>query len=468
MASTQVLNHSMMHSPIPNAESTPAPALDQILATLGSAPLITYAPPNIYPMSAPAFRKSPCADRVRPSTDSPLGLYVHLPFCSYACSFCFYAKRVGDSLEQMQRYVQALKREIEWIEPGTKLTQLYVGGGTPTVLPPELLDEVLETVFARMQGGGVHTVECSPESVTDEHLLVLRRHGVGRVSMGIQTGDNEVLERIRRGHAAEQALASLERLVASGLIVNIDLIYGLPNQTESAFREDFRAVAARGVTSITAYNLRINERTPVARLLKDEERLDLARLMQWRSFVKKTAEEIGFFQTRWHTFQRKTGDLPRAANRFEDRTGQGHQFGIGMSARSRLNLVIYRNHINLSTYIERVESGQSPVEEIFPLEEPDQKIRFIALSLGDGRALDPAAYEQEFRTSFESEYGSRVRSLCAAGLVEEQDGKLALTETGKLIHDRVMLAFYPSHVIDWLREREQVVLNKTRPLRFQT
>lgn len=317
-----------------------------------------------------------------------------------------------------------------------------------------------------MRGGGVHTVECSPESVTDEHLQVLRRHGIGRVSMGIQTGDDEVLNRIRRGHAAEQALASLERLVASGLIVNIDLIYGLPNQTESAFREDFQAVAERGVGSITAYNLRINERTPVAKLLRDDERLDLVRLMRWRGFVKKTAEEIGFVQTRWHTFRRKAAEPSLAVASFEDRTGQGNQFGIGMSARSRLSSVIYRNHINLSTYLERVENGQSPVEEIFPLEEPDRKIRFIALSLGDGKALDRAAYEQEFNTSFESEYGQRVQSLLAAELVNDQDGKLTLTETGKLIHDRVMLAFYPDHVIRWLRERERLLMKNERPLRF--
>src|SRR5262249_39308101 len=152
-----------------------------------------------------------------------LGVYVHIPFCNYSCTFCFYARRIGDGQEEMQRYVRALLRELEGIEPGTSLTQLYMGGGTPTALPADLLDQVLQAVFGRMDRGseGIHTVECSPESVTADHLDVISKHGVGRLSMGIQTLSEVVLDHVNRRHGCTEALEACTRLVSSGRIVNV-------------------------------------------------------------------------------------------------------------------------------------------------------------------------------------------------------------------------------------------------------
>lgn len=441
-----------------------AATFDRIAAALGPAGRLTYAPPHIYPMSAPAFEKTSSLDRPRPA-GGPLGLYVHIPFCNYACSFCFYATRVVHDDAPKARYVRALAKELEWVEPGTVLAQLYVGGGTPTVLPPALLDELLTAVFTRftVHGDHVHTIECSPESVTAEHLDVYRKHGIGRVSMGIQSLGDQVLDTVHRRHDGPYALAACDLLVRSERVVNIDLIYGLPGQTEESFADDFRRVIERGVHSVTAYHLRVNEKTPVARTLAEEERLDLARLVRWRAFVKHTAERHGFRQTRWHTFKRAAGDDPvgRLAARFEDLTGQGNQFGVGMSARSRLGTTVYRNHPDMHTYLDRVESGRSPVEEVFPLTEEGRKTRFVALTLGDGKSLDRAEYEWTFGVAFDDEFGEPLRRMCDAGLVEDT-GVVTLSETGKLVHDLVTLAFYPRHVKEWLRDRERAAVASGR------
>src|SRR5262245_28903655 len=118
------------------------PDLERIGAALGTTPRVLYEDVHVYPLSAPDFAANPRA--VRPQTDARgLKLYVHVPFCNYACTFCFYAKRVGVPRPQMERYTKALVRELEWVPPGTGLEQLYVGGGTPTALHADLLDEVL-------------------------------------------------------------------------------------------------------------------------------------------------------------------------------------------------------------------------------------------------------------------------------------------------------------------------------------
>ena len=240
----------------------------EILTAVGPIPGVAYAASHVYPISAPAFLKTPRAERERPAAKF-LRLYVHVPFCNYACSFCFYAIVVRADRARMQRYLGAVERELEWVEPGTPISQLFVGGGTPTALPPDLLDRLLTAVFRRARpfGQGIHTVETSPETLTADHLAVLSAHGIGRVSMGIQSLEDELLAGVHRRHTTAQALAACRTLAASGLLANVDLIYGLPGQTEESFRRGLERVVETGVQSLTLYNLRVNEATPVARVL---------------------------------------------------------------------------------------------------------------------------------------------------------------------------------------------------------
>src|SRR5687768_15792880 len=119
----------------------PAAALEAAERALRSVPRAAFSVPHDYPNSAPAYTVAPMAERERPRAGH-LEVYVHLPFCRYHCTFCYFAVRVGANEDMMRRYVRAVVRELDWIEPGTPLSQLYVGGGTPTAVPPDLLDEV--------------------------------------------------------------------------------------------------------------------------------------------------------------------------------------------------------------------------------------------------------------------------------------------------------------------------------------
>ncbi len=430
--------------------------LDRIARALDGVPRAAYSVPHVYPSAAPAFVPAPMAERP-PLRAAKLRLYAHVPYCRYHCTFCYFAVRVGASADAMARYVRALAAELEWVAPGTPLTQLFVGGGTPTALPPELLDEMLERIFARARpdGSGVHTVETSPETISPAHIDVLKRRGIGRVSMGIQSLDAEVLGSVHRRQTREQALAACELLVSSGLVVNVDLIYGLPQQTEAGFLDDLRAVAACGVPAVTLYSLRVTERTGVAKQLEHDEPFDLASLLRWRAFVKRSAEVLGYTQTRWHTFKR----LDTIASTHErlpcfDDDMAGYQLGIGMSARSHLGFTVYRNHEQLEPYLARVEAGQSPVEHVFDLDEEDRMTQLIARTLGDGRALVRDDYARTFGRPIERDFGSLLDRLQGAGLLETTGPALALTPTGELLYDVVTLAFYPRRARDWLMARE--------------
>ncbi len=430
-------------------------SLKRIARALESTPTAAYTAPHDYPHGAPIFRPSPKMERERVDTDV-MRLYLHIPFCNYACSFCCYAKRVGVERDRMVRYVEAVKKELEWVRPGTRVNQFFMGGGTPTVLPADLLDDLLATIEQRMpyDNSGVHTVETSPESMTPEHLEVLQRRGVGRISMGIQTLQDEVLDAVKRGHDEDLALHTCRAVIDAGMIMNIDLMYGLPRQSHEDFARDFERVASAGVHAVTAYNLRLNEMTSIQNALQPQERFDLPRLMDWRFAVKETAAGFGYTQTRWHTFKK----LDSIAARHERLPVSGddmvaYQLGVGMSARSSLGHTLYRNHTKLNTYMERVEAGVSPVEEYIPLGGEDLRTQFIARNLGDGKGLDTREYARVFGSEFQADFGQTLDRLGEAELLQYEGDILSMTETGKLIYDLVMLSFYPAHAKHWLRQR---------------
>jgi oxygen-independent coproporphyrinogen III oxidase len=433
-----------------------AATVGRVTHALATVPKAAYSVPHVYPSAAPAWTPAPFAERPT-SMPAQLRLYVHVPFCRYHCTFCYFAVRAGADAATRRTYVDALVRELEWIVPGTPLSQLFVGGGTPTALEPELLDAVLATIADRTTAlaDPVHTVETSPETITAAHLDVLRARGVRRISMGIQSLDEEVLDAVHRRHGAEEALAACSLIVDAGFILNVDLIYGLPGQTEAMLLRDLHAIARRGVPAVTLYSLRSNERTAVSRALAADDRFDLAGLMRWRAFIEASTAELGYTQTRWHTFKR-LDSIARAHHRlpcFDDEM-VGYQLGVGASARSHLGHTVYRNHERIETYVDRITQGRSPVEQVFPLDEADRATQLIARTLGDGGVLARAVYERAFGRPIDADHGALIVGLRDAGLLDDDGERLALSTLGRLVYDVVMLAFYPPKARRWLAARE--------------
>lgn len=446
-----------MH-PITAADTTAPLDFQRLRDALPPPAHVLYAPPHVFPMSVPDFATEPESERPAIPPDEPLGLYLHIPFCRYACNFCFYVKTVSASRDEMERTVRTLERELAAVPTGTKLNQLFVGGGTPTALPPDLLDAALDAALARMdrRKESIHTVECSPETVTPDHVEVLLKHGVRRISMGIQSTEDAVLAKVHRRHSGDEALEACRMLAASHLMLNVDLIYGLPGQTEKGFRDDLEAVVRAGADCVNIYNLRVNESTPVMDLLEEDERLELENLVRWRALVRCATEELGFVQTTWQRFLRRGLE-------FDLDLTSANLFGAGVSARSFLDGAVYRNHTSLRTYNERVEAGRSPVETVFRLDPESRRTYFVTRSLGAGKPLDLAAYEAAHGSAFEADHGEVQARLERCGLLENDGAQVRITEAGGLVWDLVTLAFYPPRLRAWLRQRHALAVARRRP-----
>jgi oxygen-independent coproporphyrinogen-3 oxidase len=124
--------------------------------------------------------------------------------------------------------------------------------------------------------------------------------------------------------------------------------------------------------------------------------------------------------------------------------------GVGIAARSQLGSTMYRNHERSTVYMERLEQSLSPVETLFHLDDEDRKTQYIAFTLTDGRPLERAAYAAVFGRSIDADFGERIDRLERGGLIDDDGERIALTETGMLVYDRVLLCFYPKRAIEWL------------------
>lgn len=431
--------------------------LARIERAVGVPPDTQYECIHVYPLSVPDFRQS-AGERPYVAGRDPVKLYIHVPFCNYACHFCFYVKRTHATSDMHRDYCEAIRLELQAAAAhGVPVSQLYVGGGTPTALPAEILERLLTDVLEYLPAlnGASLCVETSPESLTPQHCVSFNRLGINRVSVGIDTLNDQLLSRINRRHTADQAISACSRLLDSGVRVNADLIYGFAGQTHASFEADMGRVAALGVHSLTLYNLRVNELAPLGRS-RTPRSIDLLTLIEWRALAARSASKLGYEQTRCHTFERKRSNAVAYVRApCVDGYGPGRQIGLGPSAVSHLGLSIYRNEMNIDAYFRRASQGENVVTERRDLDRHDRSTLFVARTLGDRGVLPKQAYRDSFGSDFRSEYGARLDELAEAGLIHEDASSVELSSTGRLVHDLITLTFYPEGARRWLSEHQQ-------------
>jgi len=208
-----------------------------------------------------------------------LGVYLHVPFCHHRCGYCDFATEAVGGLADddrdalMRRYVGALERDLaaqaaHVAAEGRAVTSVFVGGGTPTLLPPGALARLVARVGEELDlAPDVEvTVECNPETASEELFGSLAAVGVDRVSMGAQSFDPVVLEVLERQHRPERTVSAVALVRAAGIPrVSLDLIYGTPGESAASWRDSLEAVVATGVEHVSAYALSVHANTPLGR-----------------------------------------------------------------------------------------------------------------------------------------------------------------------------------------------------------
>ncbi len=371
---------------------------------------------------------------------TPLGLYVHVPFCRSKCQYCdFYSLACKDD-KLMDGYLDAVCAHIKEagaLAPNHKVDTIYFGGGTPSFFGAEGMAIILTTIRRNfdVDNNAEITFEANPDSINDKLLHRLRAEGFNRVSLGIQTDDDEILKKLGRPHTYAQAVTAYQRIRKAGFRnVSVDLMYGLPGQTLRSWQETLDNVLRLLPEHISCYGLKVEEGTPLyeykdaANLPGDDLQADmyLAAVELLRS--------RGYRQYEISNFCRK-GLYSRHNMKYW--TG-GEYLGFGPSASSDFAGKRYVLSRDLQSYILGIRDGGEVMEEVqdIPLRERAGEYLMLRLRTSAGIAADE--YERMFLLPFAplAEVLAKHRSFGYAGVNEE--GRWYLTPKGYLISNTII------------------------------
>ncbi len=364
-------------------------------------------------------------------------LYVHVPFCAHKCEYCaFYSH--APSGDVLHRYVVALIRELELIAGEVRPRTVFFGGGTPTLLTIDQWQTVLSAMERlSLLGAQEWTVECNPATLSLDKAKLLRSYGVNRVSMGVQSLDSQLLERLGRIHTREMVFKSFDILRAAGFEnINLDLMFAIPGQTLGVWQKTICEALAFGSEHLSCYEVIYEEDTPLfAQLRAGQFEVDEELACDMYEELVARAEAAGFRQYEVANFARPLPNdhpgVPGRACRHNVNYWRGGEFhGVGPSATGYIKGVRTKNISNTGLYCERLEHGVRPFEfreTLSPLARAGETAAF-------GLRMTAGWSYSEFRdvTGFDlrSHWAPEIRGLVADGLAVEDPHGFHLTRRG--------------------------------------
>lgn len=372
------------------------------------------------------------------------GLYIHVPFCLRKCRYCDFFSTEDLSLQHA--YTDAVCREMEMVQENFGVfDSLYIGGGTPTVLKEDLLVRMLDnasSVFPFTDDIEV-TVEANPGTVSKRQLETIRRAGVNRVNIGVQSFRDENLNFLGRIHTAKDAENSILLARSTGVArIGIDLIYGLPGQTGNDWIRDLTRAVSFSPEHVSCYMLTFEKGTPLFQDLT-AGRVERAQEETVASLFLQTSEFLragGYLHYEISNFARST--------RFRSRHNRKYwtlapTLGLGPSAHSFLDEPPTRwwNLADLKSYLEKIAAGKRPVQEKEGLTRAQSMTEAIFLGLRTADGIDTAAFDRRFSVPFERLFGDLARNLQDDGMLQRISTGWAPTLHGMLFSDSVASRF---------------------------
>ena len=370
-----------------------------------------------------------------------LGIYIHIPFCKQKCYYCDFISYVN-KCDIIPQYIESLKKELDIYDFSKEnITTIYIGGGTPSFIPSKEIVSILEKLKQKLKNNKTKwedleiTIEINPGTATYEALNDYKKVGINRLSIGLQSSNNERLKQIGRIHTKEEFINTYNMAERVGFKnKNIDLMIGLPEQTIEEIKQDLDFVINLNPTHISVYSLIVEEGTKIEKMitsgklkLPDEE---LERNMYW--YVKNTLELNGYTHYEISNFAKKGKESKHNLNCWE----QKEYIGLGVAAHSYFNNIRYGNTNNLQKYIdinwenyeEAEEKEVKIIEEIQDLEEKQKEYMLLGLRKIEGVSI------QKFKEKYVENpifiFRKELEKLVEENLLEIDGDKIKLTNKG--------------------------------------
>ena len=367
------------------------------------------------------------------------GIYIHIPFCKTRCIYCDFYSTTRSELKS--RYIHALCKELQMRKEylrGEPVETVYFGGGTPSQLAEEDFREVFETIrkYYGMEHCREITLEANPDDLTEEYTAMLQQLPFNRISMGIQTFDDATLKLLNRRHDAEQAVKAVHHCRRAGFNnISIDLIYGLPGETDDRWKRDLQQAISLGVEHISAYHLTYEEGTRIYELLQAHRihEVDEESSVRFFSTLMDTLDNAGYEHYEISNFCR-----PGYYSRHNTSYWKGIPYlGCGPSAHSFNGTTREWNISSIDRYIKGIEEGQ----RVFETEYLGPTTRYNEFIITTMRTVWGTPIEK-LKQLFGIEMWEYCRKMATPylknGKLEEYEGALRLTREGIFISDSIM------------------------------
>lgn len=366
-----------------------------------------------------------------------LQLYIHIPFCVRKCSYCDFLSFSSDERTQIS-YADALIREIEFYGPQMSqyiVNTIYIGGGTPTWLNEDKMVEILDAIYTyfNVSSEAEVSMECNPGTVTSAKLEKYRRAGINRLSIGLQSADDEELKILGRIHNFEQFIKTYEMARNAGFgNINVDLISGIPYQTAEKFLHTLQKVVRLKPDHISAYSLIIEKGTPFYDAYKFDAVKQEAGM---QTEVLPTEDEVYRIYKLTQQYLAQAGyeqyeisNFARPGFECEHNIGywtRANYLGLGLGAASLVENVRYSNTTDLYEYMDGVlRVSEDPISRKAQMEE------FMFLGLRQNKGVTRQQFEVAFGIPIDGIYKNALDYLRDEGLLDTSEGRIVLTEKG--------------------------------------
>ncbi|MCI0378212.1 MAG: coproporphyrinogen III oxidase family protein [Gemmataceae bacterium] len=420
---------------------------------LGNYFVANYPPFSAWkPEHVPAAHQ---ALQAPPKPGTPLGLYLHIPFCRKRCKFCYFRVYTDKNARDVDVYLDALSREVELyaqaaVVGGRSLQFVYFGGGTPSYLSATQLAGLFERVQAVLPWTNAEevTFECEPGTLQRHKLETLRELGVTRLSLGIENFDDKILESNGRAHLSAEIFRSYSWARELGFPqINIDLIAGMVGESWDNWKECVRKTIELAPDSVTVYQMELPFNTVFSKELHvvGQHTVDPEQVADWptkRAWVDYAFVEMakaGYSVSSAYTLVK---DKARTKFIYRDSLWRGaDMFGTGVASFGHVSGVHMQNVDSWGEYVALLQSGTLPLHRALPVSAHQRLLREMMLQLKTGR-LQAGYFQSKFGADILKDYGEGFRRLSKEGFAIVEDDAITLTRPGLLQVDRLLPDFF--------------------------
>lgn len=360
-----------------------------------------------------------------------IGIYVHIPFCKRKCEYCDFIS-YSNKNSKIEEYIEAVKKEIELQKIKSEITTIYIGGGTPSYIDSKYIKEIMTEIQKKNVSKNAEiTIEVNPGTVTLEKLKDYKEARINRLSIGLQSAQDELLKQIGRIHNFEQFLETYKMARKVGFKnINVDLMLGLPNQRIKDLKESLEKIIELQPEHISVYSLIVEDGTPIANKLESGELElpdeDLERNMYW--YVKNTLELNGYKHYEISNFAKQGYESKHNMNCWN----QKEYIGIGIAAHSYRDITRYSNTENLGEYIRNVKNEKLERNRIIHeiQKEDDTKKEYMFLGLRQIDGIKVSKFKVKFGDNPIYLFRNELKKLSDENLIGINEDNIKLTNKG--------------------------------------